>query len=128
MGNLLELYEASKRYDKIYVAVYNKPTVLPIKIATDTLERIINRFTDMFIIIETGYDFGNINSLPPEYQKLGIKYIITSSDKIYANFAGKAYPLIDRIPKARGYHDEYQQIAYARGFILDQIKRKFNER
>ena len=125
MGNLLELYHASTKYDKIYVAIYKNVTVLPVKIVIDVLGRILHRFTDMFEIVETPYDFSNISSLPPEFKKLGVKYIITSSDKIYANFAGKGYPFLERIPRARGYYDEYQQIAYARGFILDQIKGQF---
>jgi len=127
-GNILELFHASYKYSKIYVAVYNKPVLMPTSMVIAELKRILNRFTDMFVVIETDYDFSNINTMPPEYKKLGIKYIITSSNKIYANFAGKSFPFIRRVPKARGYYDEYQQTAYARGIVLDQIKKTFNEK
>ena len=128
LGNILEIFNASHNYSKIYVAVYNKPLVMPTSMVISELKRILNRFSDMFVVIETDYDFSNINTMPPEYAKLGIKYIITSSNKIYANFAGKSFPFIRRVPKARGYYDEYQQTAYARGIVLDQIKKTFNEK
>lgn len=126
LGTLIALFNAIDEYEKIVVLVHDKPTVLSTEAVVEILQLILNKFTDKFIVQKTDIDFANcseldVGSFPFDTQKYAFQ-IITTSRKVYANFTGKNFPYIRIIPKPAGFRDSYQQTAYIRGLVLDQLE------
>ena len=122
-GNILELIYSMDNFDKIYAVMYDKPTLLSTDQCIEMLKPILDRIDkDKFIIVKSKVDFEHMNNIPEFMEKNNITHIITASPRIYANLKGKGFPYIAAIPHATGYYDDYQQIAYGRGFLLDRIK------
>ena len=115
------------KFDKIYVVIYDKPTLLSSNQVAEMLRAVLNRIDkDKFVIIISDVDFAHMNELPEVLIENKVTHIITASDEVYANLTSKGFPYIQRVPHPTGYYDDYQQIAYGRGFLLDKVKSRFS--
>ena len=126
LGNILEIMYAMERFNKIYIVVYDKPTLLSTDQCIEMLNAIFMKVDkDKFMFARSTIDFEHMNELPKELIDNDVTHIITASDKVYANLKSKGFPYIIRVPHPSGFYDDYQQIAYGRGYLLDRVKSKF---
>lgn len=126
-GLILELFYAADLFEHVFVAVYNKSSVIPVERAIQLLEQVLSKYGDgsKFTVIACGYDFSKIDSMPTDYVNMGVTMVVTPSEKIFANFVSKSNKNIVKLRRAVGWHDIYEQIAFTRGYVLDSLRAKF---
>ena len=116
-----------ENFDKIYIVVYDKPTLISTDQVIEVLHAVLDKVDKKkFVITMSDVDFEHMNALPDELIDNKVTCVITASDKVYANLKSKGFPFIWRVPHPTGYYDDYQQIAYGRGYLLDRVKSRFS--
>ena len=94
-GNILELVYHMNKFDKIYVVIYDKPTLLSSEQVAEMLRAVLNRIDkDKFVIIVSDVDFAHMNELPEVLIENKVTHIITASDEVYANLTSKGLHIL----------------------------------
>lgn len=129
MGNILEIIFHMNRFKKIYIVVYDKPTLLSSDQCIEMLKCVLDKMSKTkFVFIKSEVDFEHMSTFPIELLEAKVTHIITSSERVIANLKSKGFPFITFVPHPTGFYDDYQSIAYSRGFTLDRVRSNFQFR
>lgn len=120
-GKMLSLYHIIDNYDKIYVIVYDNPTLISTAKVVSMLKVVLCKFTDKFEVISSSTNFAKVTLLPDSIPKHDA--ILTTSKHVFANLAEKGYSNIILIPKAVGWDSTFNRIAFHRSLTYEQVKR-----
>lgn len=127
LGTLMELASVADTYDTVYVVYCGGDGIVSPTKWVQMVDSVLGTFTDKFKYITSGVNFTDIKKLPVELQELGVTKIVTSSNKIFMQCAINGVRAA-RLTKAQCYYNLFQQLAYSKGFIMDNLINKFKHR
>jgi len=126
MGVILALFKLLDYYNQVIIAYYASDGLLQVDQCTSMINIITSRVNklagkEVFKIIELDIDFSTISHFPKELKDAGVSMLVTTSNRVYANCTTKGIP-VQRLTRARGFRDFYEQIAFTRGFLEDNVR------
>lgn len=124
LGLILELAALADKYDKVYIVYCGGDGLVSTDDFAQMVLGVFGKFTDKYEVLKADTDFTKIQVLPEYLRKRGVDYIVTSSNTIYINCALHGIKAV-RMKKAPCYYNMFQQTAYGKGMIMDNLKRKF---
>lgn len=121
-GMILALKYVEKHFEKIYVVVEDKPSLIETKKAVAMLQWCLDRNIKKYNVLSNKANFKDITVLPEELPEHDV--IITNCIKIFSNLTSKGYGNIKLIPTVSGYDETFHRTAYIRSCTFENIKNK----